>query len=39
MFPKSLGVVDIEPVALDGGFNDTARIAFLGPQNDEKLLI
>jgi hypothetical protein len=32
MIPKSRGVVDMKPVAWNGGFNDTAGIAFSGRQ-------
>jgi hypothetical protein len=39
MFPKSRGVDDMTQLHWNGGFNDTAGIAFSGLQNDEKLLI
>jgi hypothetical protein len=38
MFTKNRVVADMKPVAWNGGFNDTAGIAYSGRQNDEKLL-
>jgi hypothetical protein len=39
MLPKIRGVADMKPVPWNGGFNDTAIIAFSGRQNNEKLFI
>jgi hypothetical protein len=39
MLPKSRGVADSKPLALEWWFYDTAVIAFSGRQNKENLLI